>query len=59
MSWRPLITFKDFSKARQNFDQIPAIHVSDAFSYLALPQCNMVEHPIVHTWEDLDILKFL
>jgi hypothetical protein len=26
MSRRPFTTFKDFSKARQDFDQIPAIH---------------------------------
>jgi len=37
--------------------QIPAIHVSDASSYLALVQCNLVEHPIVDIWEDLDTLR--
>jgi hypothetical protein len=58
MSRRPLITFEDFSKARQNFDQIPAIHVSYAFSYLALLQCNLVEHPTMDIWEDFDTLKF-
>jgi hypothetical protein len=47
MSWRPLITFKDFLETRQDFDQIPTIHVSYAFSYFALLQCNLVEHPIV------------
>jgi hypothetical protein len=36
MSRKPLTTFKDFSEARQNFDQILAIHVYDASSYLAL-----------------------
>jgi hypothetical protein len=58
MSWRPLTTFEDFLKARQDFDQIPIIHVSYASSYLALLQCNMVEHPIVDIWEDLDTLSF-
>jgi hypothetical protein len=58
MSWRPLITSKDFSEARQDFNQILAIHVSDASSYLAILQCNLVEHPILDIWEDLDILKF-
>jgi hypothetical protein len=56
---RPLITFKDFSEAKQNFDQIPTVHVSYALSYLALLQCNLVEHPIVDIWEDLETLKFL
>jgi hypothetical protein len=59
MSCKPLTTFKNFLEARQNFDQIPTIHVSCASSYLALLQCNLVEHPIVDIWEDLDILKFL
>ncbi len=36
MSWRPLTTFEDFSKARQNFDQILVVHVSYASSYFAL-----------------------
>jgi hypothetical protein len=56
---KTLIISKDFSEAKQNFDQIPVVHVSYAFSYLALLQCNLVEHPIVDIWEDLDILKFL
>ncbi len=55
---RPLITFEDFLEAKQDFNQIPAIHVSYASNYLALLQCNLVEHPIVDIWEDLDILKF-
>jgi hypothetical protein len=59
MLWRPLITSEIFSEARQDFDKIPVIHVSDAFSYLALLQCNLVEHPIVDIWEDLDTLRFL
>ncbi len=59
MSRRPLITSEDFSEARQDFDQIPAIHVSEASSYLALLQCNLVEHPILDIWEDLDTLGFL
>jgi hypothetical protein len=59
MSRKPLTTFEDFSEARQDFDQIPTIHVSYAFNYLALLQCNLVEHPIVDIWEDLDILRFL
>ncbi len=33
---RPLITSKDFSKARQDFDQIPTTHVSYAYNYFAL-----------------------
>jgi hypothetical protein len=36
MSQGPLTTSEDFSKARQDFDQIPTIHVSYTFSYLAL-----------------------
>jgi hypothetical protein len=58
MSRRPLTTSEDFSKARQDFDQIPAVHVSYAPNYLALLQCNLVEHPIVNIWEDLDTLRF-
>ncbi len=56
---RPFITFKDFLEVKQNFDQIPTIHVFYAFNYLALLQCSLVEHPIVDIWEDLDILRFL
>ncbi len=59
MSRRPLTTSKDFSEIRQDFDQILAVHVYDAFSYLALLQCNLVEHPIMDIWEDLDTLRFL
>jgi hypothetical protein len=55
---RPLITSEDFSEARQDFDQIPAVHVSYASSYLASLQCNLVEHPTVDIWEDLDTLRF-
>jgi len=58
MSQRPFTTSKDFSEAMQDFDQIPAIHVSEASSYLALLQCNMVEHPIMDIWEDLNTLRF-
>jgi hypothetical protein len=58
MSWRPLTTSEDFLKARQDFDQIPTIHVSYASNYFALLQCNIVEHPIVDIWEDLDTLSF-
>jgi len=47
MSRRPLITSKDFSKGRQDFNRNPTIHVFYAFSYLALLQCNLVEHSIV------------
>jgi len=36
MSQRPLPTSEDFLEAKQDFDQIPTIHVSNAFSYLAL-----------------------
>jgi hypothetical protein len=36
MSRKPLTTSEDFSEARQDFDQIPAILVSEASSYLAL-----------------------
>jgi hypothetical protein len=59
MSQKPLTTSEDFSKTKQDFDQILAIHVFNAFSYLALLQCNLVEHPIVDIWEDLDTLRFL
>jgi hypothetical protein len=59
MSRRPLTTSEDFSEARQNFDQIQPIHVYYASSYLALIQCNLVEHPIVDIWEDFDTLRFL
>ncbi len=59
MSQKPLTTSEDFSEARQDFNQIPTIHVSYASSYLALLQCNLVEHPIVDIWEDLDTLRFL
>jgi hypothetical protein len=47
MSQRPFTTSEDFSEARQDFDQIPALHVSYASSYLTLLQCNLVEHPNV------------
>jgi hypothetical protein len=56
---KPLTTSEDFLEAMQDFDQIPTIHASDASSYLALLQCNLVEHPIVNIWEDLDTLRFL
>jgi hypothetical protein len=59
MSRRPLTTSEDFSEARQDFDHILAIHVFYASSYLALLQCNLVEHPIVDILEDLDTLRFL
>jgi hypothetical protein len=59
MLQRPLITSEDFLEARQDFDQIPTVHVSYASSYFALLQCNLVEHPIVDIWEDLDTLRFL
>jgi hypothetical protein len=59
MSRRPLTTSEDFLEARQDFNQIPTIHVSYASSYLTLLQCNLVEHPIVDIWEDLDTLRFL
>jgi hypothetical protein len=59
MSRKPLTTFEDFSEAKQDFDQIPTLHVSYASSYLALLQRNLVEHPIVDIWEDLDTLRFL
>jgi len=59
MSRRPLITSENFSEARQDFDQIPTVHVFEASRYLALLQCNLVEHPIFDIWEDLDTLRFL
>jgi hypothetical protein len=46
MLWRPFTTFENFSEARQDFDQIPILHVSYASSYFALLQCNLVEHPL-------------
>jgi hypothetical protein len=58
MSRKPLTTFEDFSEARQDFDQIPTVHVSYASSYLTLLQCNLVEHLIVDIWEDFDTLRF-
>ncbi len=57
-SRKPFTTSEDFSKAKQNFDRIPTIHVSYASSYLTLLQCNPIKHPIVDIWEDLDTLKF-
>jgi hypothetical protein len=36
ISRRPFTTTEDFSKAKQDFDQIPTVHVSYASSYLAL-----------------------
>jgi hypothetical protein len=59
MSRRPLTTSEDFLKVRQYFDQIPTIHVFYASSYFPLLRCNLVEHPIVDIWEDLDTLRFL
>jgi hypothetical protein len=58
MSQRPLTTFEDFLKIIQDFNQIPIAHVSYASSYFALLQCNLVEHPIMNIWEDLNTLKF-
>jgi hypothetical protein len=55
---KPFTTFKNFSEAKQDFDQIPTIHVSNASNYLALLQCNLGEHPIMDIWEDLDTLRF-
>jgi hypothetical protein len=57
--WETFITSEFFLETRQNFDQIPAVHVYYASSYLALLQCNLVEHPIMDIWEDSDTLKFL
>jgi hypothetical protein len=59
MSQRPLTTSEDFLEVRQDFDQILGVHVFYASSYLALLQCNLVEHPIVDIWEDLDTMRFL
>jgi len=59
MSRRPLATSEDFSEAKQDFDQIPTVPVSEASNYFALLQCNLVEQPILDIWEDLDTLKFL
>jgi hypothetical protein len=56
---KTLTTSEDFLKAKQDFNKIPVIHVYDASSYFALLQCNLVKHPIVDIWEDLDILRFL
>jgi hypothetical protein len=55
MSRRPRTT----SKTRQDFDQILTVLLSNASSYFALLQCNLVKHLIVDIWEDLDTLKFL
>jgi hypothetical protein len=59
MLQRPLTTSENFSRAKQDFDQIPAQYVSYAFSYLALLRYNLVEHPIVDILEDFDNLRFL
>jgi len=59
MLQRSFTTSKDFSEAKQDFDQILTAHVSYKSSYLALLQCNLVEHPIMDIWEDLDTLRFL
>jgi len=59
MSRRPLTTSEDFAKAKQDFNQILAIHVSEASSFLALLQCNLVKHPVMDICEDLDTLRFL
>jgi hypothetical protein len=59
MSRGPLTTSEDFSEAKQDFNQILIVHVSYASSYFALLQCNLVEHPIVDIWEDLNTLRFL
>jgi hypothetical protein len=58
MSRRPFTTSKDFLEAKQDFDQILTLHVSYASNYFALLQFNLVEHPIVDIWEDLDTLRF-
>jgi len=58
MSQKPFTTSEDFLEAKQDFNHIPTIHVSYASSYLALLQCNLVEHPIMDIWEDLDTLRF-
>jgi hypothetical protein len=55
---RPFTTSEDFLEVRQDFDQIPIIHVFYASSYLTLLQC-LVKHPIVDIWEDFDTLMFL
>jgi hypothetical protein len=36
MSWRPLTTSEDFLETRQDFEEIPASHVSYALNYFAL-----------------------
>jgi len=59
MSRKPFITFEDFLETKQDFNQILIVYVSYASNYLALLQCNLVEHPIMDIWEDLDTLKFL
>jgi hypothetical protein len=59
MSQRPFTTFEDFIKTKQDFDRILAVHLSYASNYLELLQCNLVDHPILDIWEDLDTLKFL
>jgi hypothetical protein len=59
MLQRPFTTSENLSEAKQDFDQILTIHVSYASSYLTLLQCNLVEHPIMDIWEDLDTLRFL
>jgi hypothetical protein len=36
---KPLTTFEDFSEAKQDFDQIPTIHVS--YALVILHYCNV------------------
>jgi hypothetical protein len=59
MSRRPCTTSEDFLEMRQDFDLILAMHVSYTFIYLTILICNLVEHPIVDIWGDLDTLRFL
>jgi hypothetical protein len=54
----PSLPLKISQKLGKDFDQIPTLHVFYASSYFTLPQCNLVEHPIVDIWEDFDTLKF-
>jgi len=39
MSCRPFTTFEDFSEAKQDFDQIPTIHV--CYALVILHYCNV------------------
>ncbi len=50
----PLKIFQKSGKTSIRFQQ----YIFYASNYFALLQCNLIKHPIVDIWEDLDTLKF-